>query len=82
MFKGKIVEIYDYFLLSLDAFMKNLDGFIPSIQLLRFMSDKVEFLCIEEKVLIVNESLKVLFENFHGFKFVILFQGTHVVNNL
>ncbi|KAI5653180.1 hypothetical protein M9H77_30367 [Catharanthus roseus] len=69
-FKGKFVENCDYESSFLYAFMKNLYGFIPSIQLLSLVSHKFEFPPDEQKFLIVDGFLKaLLLGNFHGFQF-------------
>ncbi|KAI5681039.1 hypothetical protein M9H77_02266 [Catharanthus roseus] len=49
--KGEFVEDYDYETSFLCTFMKTLDGFIPSIQLLCFVIDQFEFPHDEQKVL-------------------------------
>ncbi|KAI5676326.1 hypothetical protein M9H77_07276 [Catharanthus roseus] len=68
--KGKFIENCDYASSSLYTSMKDFDGFIPSIQLLCFVSDQFEFPHDEQKVLTVDEFLKaLLLENNHGFQF-------------
>ncbi|KAI5681128.1 hypothetical protein M9H77_02355 [Catharanthus roseus] len=68
--KGEFVKNCNYVPSFLFASMKNLDGFIPSIQLLHFVSYQFEFPYDKQKVLIVDEFLKaLLFENIHGFQF-------------
>ncbi|KAI5667320.1 hypothetical protein M9H77_17173 [Catharanthus roseus] len=68
--REEFAENCDYMSSFLYASMKNLDGFIPSIQLLYFVSHQFEFPYDEQKVLIVDEFLKaLLFENIHGFQF-------------
>ncbi|KAI5676234.1 hypothetical protein M9H77_07184 [Catharanthus roseus] len=69
-FKVEFVENCDYESSFLYAFLENLYGLFPSIQLLSLMSHKFEFPHNEQDVLIVDGFLKaLLLGNFHGFQF-------------
>lgn len=51
MFKGEIIELWGYFLLSLYASIKNLGDFICSIQHLLLLIDDIAFPCNEYEII-------------------------------